>query len=38
MENPDVDFIKSLSSRLTAYSLEAEREREAAAENGAETV
>jgi hypothetical protein len=38
MENPDVDFIKSLSSRLNAYSLEAEKEREAAAEGEKETV
>ena len=28
MENPDVDFIKDLSSRLSAYSIDAENERE----------
>jgi hypothetical protein len=31
MENPDVDFIKGLSSRLSAYSIDAEKERERAA-------
>ncbi len=30
MENPDVDFIKDLSSRLSAYSIDAEKEREQA--------
>jgi len=34
MENPDVDFIKGLSSRLSAYSIAAENEREAAAAEG----
>jgi hypothetical protein len=38
MENPDVDFIKDLSSRLSAYSISAEKEREAAAEGEKESV
>jgi acyl-coenzyme A synthetase/AMP-(fatty) acid ligase len=38
MENPDVDFIKDLSSRLSAYSISAEKERSSPTEDEKETV